>query len=68
MSKSVPTLAGESYFFPENPDEIALARCPLCDHAGWIDREQLCGEVSIDCPNCSYHETVDLREHWEIEL
>jgi len=63
MSNDVPTLVGEGYFFPNNPDKTAYVRCPGCGHAGWVDMDQFCGDVSIDCPACPYHETVDLREH-----
>ena len=38
----------------------AYIRCPSCGVVGQIDSEQLRGEVSIDCPDCEYHETHDL--------
>lgn len=61
-----PTLPSVNYLFPDSETQTAYVRCQ-CGHAGWIDRDQWRGEVSIDCPACSYHETVDLRRHIEIE-
>lgn len=66
MSRKVPTLIGD-YLFPKNEQRTAYIRCPECGHQAWIDREQWCGEVSIDCPACPYHETVDMREHLPLE-
>ena len=37
-------------------------RCPGCSRWGFIDKEQYRGEVSIDCPECEFHETVNLAE------
>ncbi len=34
--------------------------CPGCDLKGKIDDDQFHGRVSIDCPECPYHETHDL--------
>lgn len=36
--------------------------CPGCELEAMVDREQLKGEVSIDCPHCDYHEAHDLRD------
>lgn len=36
--------------------------CPGCGLVAFLDEEQLRGEVSVDCPNCGYHETHDHRE------
>lgn len=32
--------------------------CPGCGLRGDIDEDQLHGRVSIDCPDCDYHETL----------
>jgi len=65
QSPDHPTLAAGSYLFPENETKTAYVRCQ-CGHAGWIDQDQWTGDVSIDCPACSYHETVDLRKHHKV--
>lgn len=41
--------------------------CPICGLEAMIDGEQYRGEVSINCPNCPYHETHDLRRTDEEE-
>lgn len=33
-------------------------KCPGCQQWGDIDNDQFHGQVSIDCPNCEYHETI----------
>lgn len=38
------------------------ATCPSCGLRGRIDTDQYMGEVSVDCPECDYHETHDHRE------
>jgi len=60
-----PTLVAESYLFPDSETQTAYVRC-RCGHAGWVDQDQWRGNVSIDCPACSYHETVDLREYLQV--
>lgn len=47
---------------PEYRVDSALIVCPTCGRTGWIDGDQYRGEVSIDCPECDYHETHDLRD------
>lgn len=42
--------------------EIWWVRCPGCGAAAMADREQIEGEVSLDCPLCDYHETHDLTD------
>ena len=34
--------------------------CPNCGLEGIIDDDQYHGRVSIDCPDCPYHETVNV--------
>lgn len=41
-----------------------LLRCPRCRLWADIDADQLVGEISVDCPECSYHETHDYRPEW----
>lgn len=36
-----------------------FATCPNCGVRGTIDEDQLKGRVSVDCPECDYHETHD---------
>jgi hypothetical protein len=51
------------------PDEhstdgcYARIRCPICKFAGWVDKDQYDGRISIQCdqPGCTYHEVHDLR-------
>ena len=38
-----------------------LIECPRCGVVGSVDADQYAGRVSIDCPECDYHETHDLR-------
>lgn len=38
--------------------------CPNCCEAGFIDEDQFKGNVSIDCPECEFHETVNLRDEY----
>ena len=42
-----------------NP-EIQL-NCPGCGQWGFIDDDQYNGRVSIDCPDCEFHETHNLK-------
>lgn len=35
-------------------------KCPDCGIWGLIDDDQWHGRVSVNCPNCDYHETHDL--------
>lgn len=37
-------------------------KCPGCGQYGDIDGDQFRGRVSIDCPDCEYHETVNLAK------
>ncbi len=46
-------------------NQSVLIVCPECGRTGWIDGEQYRGQVSIDCPECDYHETHDLRQTTE---
>ncbi len=36
--------------------------CPKCGQWGYIDDEQYHGRISIQCENCSFHETIDLSK------
>ena len=45
-----------------------LIICPECQFKGRIDIEQLTGRVSIDCPNCPYHETHDLSKDFMLSV
>lgn len=38
-------------------------KCPSCGIWGYIDNDQYHGKVSLDCPNCEFHETINLKEH-----
>lgn len=37
----------------------AMVECPGCGYLACIDKDQYEGKVSIDCPECDYHETHD---------
>lgn len=39
----------------------AWATCPSCACRMKLDGDQYRGEVSVDCPECEYHETYDHR-------
>lgn len=44
-------------------------RCPGCQSWAFIDDDQLHGRVSVDCPNCTFHETHDfwlLLKTWAV--
>jgi len=32
-------------------------KCPGCGYFAGVDKEQALGQVSIDCPECDFHET-----------
>lgn len=49
-------------YTPEDTGAYAIIRCPNCEVVCMADEEQYRGEVSIDCTECEYHETHDLRE------
>ena len=34
--------------------------CPICKMEDIIDKDQYEGKVSIDCPKCKFHETLNL--------
>lgn len=46
---------------PRNIKE-RLYQCPNCGIVAQLDEDQFRGRVSIDCPDCPYHETHDLSE------
>lgn len=58
MSKAAPEVLQE---LPGGITFRARVRCPGCGLDAWIDSDQFAGRVSIDCPECDYHETHDLR-------
>ncbi len=39
-----------------------IIRCPACGCEARADEDQVLGRVSIDCPQCPYHETHNLME------
>ena len=39
----------------------AFVNCPGCGETLETDEDQYRGDVSLDCPECDYHETHDLR-------
>ena len=41
--------------------EIIKFKCPICGIWGTIDEDQFNGRISIDCPNCEFHETINLK-------
>lgn len=43
-------------------ENYAWFTCPKCGLTGIIDKEQYEGKVSIDCPECDFHKTIDFRE------
>lgn len=45
--------------FPDKKD-TAFVRCPGCQETLWINQDQYEGKVSMDCPECDYHETHDV--------
>ena len=40
----------------------AVGDCPVCALHAILDIDQFHGRVSIQCPNCDYHETHDLSK------
>jgi hypothetical protein len=36
---------------------VTKLQCPKCGIWGDIDDDQLHGRISVDCPECDYHET-----------
>jgi hypothetical protein len=41
-----------------------IVRCPSCGLEARIDLDQLVGNVSIDCPDCPYHESHNLADEY----
>ena len=41
---------------------VRQAQCPGCGIWADVDDDQWSGRVSMDCAECDYHETHDLRE------
>ena len=39
----------------------ALIECPECNLKAWIDQDQYYGEISIDCPECEFHKTINFN-------
>lgn len=39
---------------------VTKFQCPQCSLWGDIDEDQFYGRVSIQCPECTFHETIDL--------
>ena len=42
--------------------EYATFNCPKYNLFGIIDKEQYEGKISIQCPNCDFHKTIDFRQ------
>ena len=38
-----------------------ILTCPKCGLKARIDQDQFEGKVSVDCPECEFHETHDFR-------
>lgn len=49
----------------EATSESIKVKCPKCGFIGSIDKDQFQGNVSIDCPNCRFHETHNLESEVE---
>lgn len=50
----------KAQIFESGDEEIyASLICPDCGLFGTIDKEQYEGVVSIDCPGCDFHKTID---------
>jgi hypothetical protein len=44
----------------------AHVECPGCGLVLGIDAEQYAGQVSMDCPDCDYHETHSFLDDEEL--
>jgi predicted RNA-binding Zn-ribbon protein involved in translation (DUF1610 family) len=42
--------------------KMHMIKCPECGLEAPIDQDQFEGKVSIDCPECPYHETIDFKQ------
>lgn len=42
-----------------------LGRCPNCGLVARLDADQVHGRVSVNCPDCPYHETHDYSSQVE---
>jgi len=49
-------------FQTTDPEFWALVSCPGCGNNFWITKDQANGQVSMDCPDCDFHETHDITE------
>ncbi len=43
--------------------EFATFNCPKCNLYGTIDKDQYEGKISIQCPNCDFHKTINFRQN-----
>lgn len=43
-------------------ETVRQIECPGCGVWGDIDEDQYHGRISIDCPECEFHETVNISE------
>jgi len=43
-------------------DKRWMMECPGCGYEGMIDDAQFHGRVSILCPLCGFHETINLAK------
>jgi endogenous inhibitor of DNA gyrase (YacG/DUF329 family) len=39
--------------------EVHLGTCPICGTEAELDDDQYYGKVSVICPECGWHQTVD---------
>lgn len=55
------TKSAELLYGPFPDDEFcAFIKCPGCEDGAWVGQEQFTGDAKIDCPDCGFHETIDL--------
>ncbi len=40
-----------------------LLTCPDCGLSARIDDDQYHGRVSVDCPECPFHKTIDFSQN-----
>ncbi len=49
---------GRAWVVRRDDEMVWKFMCPGCGLVGEVDLDQVQGRVSIDCPNCPFHETL----------
>lgn len=53
-----PFPRGRAWVVRQDDEAVWKFCCPGCGLVGEVDLDQVQGKVSIDCPECDFHETL----------